>query len=99
MKVSGKIIQIIKNKDIDGFMIYKWIRDEMIATGKDLIVILKPGAPTGFKGWVEGLNPFRKYEEHTWSILADATGIKVGEQYTADIKPFMVKCFCYKVVK
>ena len=76
MKIKGKIVQIIKNKELKSYFSgddCKQAQD----TGKDVVVLSNPNYPNGFKGYFMS---FKKNKPHdVFPILMDSSKIKEGD--------------------
>lgn len=93
MNRKGKVVQIILNKDLDKYMFSPWVCEQMIKTGKDLVVLLNAKYPKGLKGYFLS---FRKDKpEDVFPILMDAKGIKEKDILNINCKKFKVETFCY----
>ena len=93
MKLKGKVIQIILNKDIHKYMIVNFVRKDIINTKKDWVVLRNPEYPNGFKGYF--LSFKKDKPESTFSILMDSKDIKLGQILEFECEKFMVETFCY----
>ena len=93
MKRKGKVIQIIPNNKIDQYMFSNWVREQMIKTGKDLVVLRNPEYPGGIKGYF--LSFKKDKPEDVFSILMSSKNIKEGDELEVECNKFMVESFCY----
>lgn len=88
MEKKGKVIQIIKNKDLNKYMFTGWIIDLTIKTKNDLVVLRNLEYPNGLKGYF--LSFKKNKPEDAFPILMNSNGIKNGDILKINCEKFYV---------
>ena len=93
MMKQGKVIQIIKNKDLNKYMFSASLIDQATESKKDLVVLQNEEYPKGFKGYFLSFKDNKP--EDVFPILMDTSNVKEGDILKVNCEEFKIKSGFY----